>query len=1339
MRLPYRKTEDEHTENEVAGSMETGKKKIISLLLVLTLLLSLLPAAFAEEPGTEELALQSTEDSDPPDTENQTGEKQEQLLTAEEGGADSEDEAEKTDPGVASGNEEGVGDGNGMPEDTGTTESGAEKPIAEGTGSESGEDEAENSDEDEGQTIDDEKIEETEIGEGENEDEKKTGEEIEEEKELPYGFAGMPEGYELSDTELAAKAALLEHGIPDSMEECDYVEYSVLLATSDADYAATVAAAYSADLVGFYDCFAELQLTTATAMEAVTAAADPDIPLPAVEPNWIIALEPSCGGGAKRGSISIQSTADDPYEWDDWVSALGLDDPLVQNPSESEFQWMHDAVNSYAAWGVTMGSGNITVAVLDTGIATGHEDFGVVLPGTNTLSKTITTDVEDDAGHGTHVSGIIAAQGFNGKGGVGIAPGVAILPIKIMSGTEGSTSAMIRGINWAVENGADIINMSLGGVKYNSSVEAAINTAYEAGVTVIAAMANNYYGGSNIRYYPAAYDHVIGVGATDQSGNRANYSHYGSWCDVYAPGSDIWSCWLNSRYRSDSGTSMACPVVAGIAALYMSVYGKQDPDTMERVLKNTAGSNGVIDASKLFSSDRTAPLFTAAEADGSEIAISKNTVKITSAGHVFIAPAAQDDNARILYTLDGKKPSMLNGEIRSGTLLPTGEGISFADYEVGQTVTVTAVKVSGLGVAGKYATLKVKIITPTSEEEKEQISVEITELPQKYLVAGRTWQLRGRVVSSLGTAVDQKLVWSIVQQDEGLGASINASTGVLSTKAGKSGTVRVRAVPSLYPENPGAEAEIMVQAVPMTSAITLTLQGELSKKTVTLIATCKDSRGNILDNDDIGLRWTSSNPKVATVDENGVVTSVGKGSATIKVKALDGSGKTASRKITVHELVSEIVLSGQELIAPGASATIKATVRPSAAHNKSVTWSIRNCTEENADIRISSAGKVTVGKSVPIGTSFEVVATAKDGSGTESEAWVMWVMPKATSVTVIPWEDPHLPIYSKGKLTGAILYRMDLPQVTRKDGTVRANNELSLDVRRNYGSGDAAGYDINAIVWSSSNSKVATVDSWGNVTAAAVGTTTITARANDGSGKSAKFTIKVINPVSSLQLISAAPLNCEMLAFGRSVKTNAALGSTYGKPGMAALKWSFLVSDSGGWEDEELTALLRTKKLVTLSSSGKLTVKAGAKSYGAGAVTVTAETTDGTGLADSVRYDLAEGTTKVQIWEYSPKGTAHEDLNLIALAKKANLPMKITETYYIVSDGLCEEFTVKSSNPKVAGAVIKQGAYYDSRGVRRTFVQLSVTTGVKTGSAKITVTACDGTGKSTSITIRVAE
>ena len=297
---------------------------------------------------------------------------------------------------------------------------------------------------------------------------------------LPYGFAGMPEGYEFTEEELAAKRALGELGFPGVLENMkpgeDYAEGVLLFKAGSQEYAELVAAAYSAELVSFNGHFGKLVLSTATVAEAMTAAADLALPLPAVEPNYKV-----FAGPVSRGFVSNDRRASAASEvptrmtWADWVQAVGINDPLIANPEGynwtegwTDYQWMHDMVNSYAAWGVTTGSSNIVVAVIDSGVDGGHEDLqGALVGGYDFVDDD--SDPSDGNGHGTHCAGIIGARMNNGVGGVGIAPNVSIMPVRVLDNQGyGEDDAIINGIYYAVDNGADIISMSLGGVWFSS-------------------------------------------------------------------------------------------------------------------------------------------------------------------------------------------------------------------------------------------------------------------------------------------------------------------------------------------------------------------------------------------------------------------------------------------------------------------------------------------------------------------------------------------------------------------------------------------------------------------------------------------------------------------------------------------------------------------------------------------------------------------------------------------------------------------------------------------------------------------------------------------------------
>jgi subtilisin family serine protease/flagellar hook assembly protein FlgD len=238
-----------------------------------------------------------------------------------------------------------------------------------------------------------------------------------------------------------------------------------------------------------------------------------------------------------------------------------------------------DAVSAPAAWDVTHGSAAVKVAIIDTGVDVGHPDLAgkVVATHDAMAGAASTVDVTDNVGHGTHVAGIVAAATNNATGVAGVGFDTSLMAVK--AGDDGgfTDDDIAQAILWAANNGARIINMSLGGAGSTAVLSNAVSYAQAAGVLVVAAAGNEH---STALSYPAAYPGVIAVGATDAAGHRASFSNYGSWVTVGAPGVGLWSTVPTagssgfpaptSGYGQDSGTSMASPVVAGEAALLVA-------------------------------------------------------------------------------------------------------------------------------------------------------------------------------------------------------------------------------------------------------------------------------------------------------------------------------------------------------------------------------------------------------------------------------------------------------------------------------------------------------------------------------------------------------------------------------------------------------------------------------------------------------------------------------------------------------------------------------------------------------------------------------------------------
>lgn len=226
-----------------------------------------------------------------------------------------------------------------------------------------------------------------------------------------------------------------------------------------------------------------------------------------------------------------------------------------------------DESYSFDTWDKSTGFG-VGVAVLDTGIDEGHEDLDFdVSRGTNTIDDTSWDS--DVSGHGTHVAGTIAALD-NDLGVVGVAPEVELYAVKVLDDSGGGTiSSVVGGIDWAVEKGISVLNMSLGSGSHSQTLQEACDAAYEDGHLLVSSAGNsgNPAGRGNNVTYPARYESVIAVAASDENDSRARFSSTGPDVELIAPGVNVLSTVPDNKYEEKSGTSMASPHVAGVAAL----------------------------------------------------------------------------------------------------------------------------------------------------------------------------------------------------------------------------------------------------------------------------------------------------------------------------------------------------------------------------------------------------------------------------------------------------------------------------------------------------------------------------------------------------------------------------------------------------------------------------------------------------------------------------------------------------------------------------------------------------------------------------------------------------
>ena len=407
----------------------------------------------------------------------------------------------------------------------------------------------------------------------------------------------------------------------------------------------------------------------------------------------------------------------------------------LDSPDDPWFgsQWGMVKVQAPQAWEVTTGSSSINIAILDTGVDLDHPDLANKVISSIDFSHSGTVD--DVHGHGTHVAGIAAAMTNNGIGVAGLGYTATIMNVKVLGDTgAGAYSWIVSGIIWAVDNGAEVINMSLGGSSPSSTLEDAINYAWSKGVVVVAA-AGNY--GNTAPLYPAYYTNCIAVAATDSLDRLAGWSNYGDWVDVAAPGVGIYATLKNNGYGYKSGTSMASPHVAGLAALVFTTLsdtngdGKFNDEVRSRIeascddISISGIGSGRINAARAVDSVPVPPgaitgQVTDAE-DGSAISGAQVSdgirTSLTDAAGMYVIDDVSPGSYQVTAGREGYETSSLTVNVLSGSttlanlslnevILPGSTTGSVTDAEDGSPVAGAAVtdgtRTAATDASGEY-------------------------------------------------------------------------------------------------------------------------------------------------------------------------------------------------------------------------------------------------------------------------------------------------------------------------------------------------------------------------------------------------------------------------------------------------------------------------------------------------------------------------------------------------------------------------------------------------------------------------------------------------------------
>lgn len=1200
-----------------------------------------------------------------------------------------------------------------------------------------------------------------------NEIEEDTPEDVEEEPEdgetpqdTADGFSEMPSDYRLTSFQRQLKADLsdtLEQFKEDEEGET-FAEGQIITFAESAEEAELIADAYCAEVVNFDMGVVTLALQNEnTVRSALLTAAETDNNLPPVWPNYVRELygefETASGDGQGTGMEKVSTpeleiTEEELSYSETYEQALNemesCNDPYLK-AEDSRYQWFHTTIGSAYAWNAGYTGEGVRVGVIDSGVDPNEDLDSNIFDRRDFCDGT--ADVADYAGHGTHVAGIIAAVSNNGLGGAGVAPQARIFNARVFGEDEsksGYDATILSAIHYLIgeENNAngeevsadparvDIINMSFGGPGMSGAYQGVLDKACRKGVIVFAATGND---GGSLMMYPASYDNVIGVSATDNNNERAYFSNYGVSTDLSAPGVNIWAT-LSSSYGSLQGTSMACPVAAGEAAVILSgrdalplmkdgqgndKTGKERVDAVESLMTDNTVSAGAGMGKGITSLPKVFHLSTAAEKPNApDINVRpdemEQSVKVT---------IRVQDGMTLCYTTNGKNPVYKNGTAGAGTTVVNDSGETLFEMDCSKSVkgTIKAVAVNLSGEASPVKSVSytlrpyVKTITVSGPQRVEQ---------------GKSIQLAASVAPA--RAVNKKLNWKIVTAEGEEAASsrikIDRKGKITAAKDAEAGEYTV----IVCAEDEGkTTSRYSVQVVAAGSVIRslafdkyttkeLWLTKENASPILSLLPflTAKENSGGELatvDSNTLSDRvvWSSSKPAVATVDQNGTVTARTAGTAKITVKANDNGNKKATVSITVKEAVTDIGITstkgknaaGGYSVAVGKSATLKAVLSPAKPANKKVIWSIRpdeaNTAagpDEMRKITINRTnGKITVKAGAASG-NYIVTAEAADGKGAKAEQ----------AVRVF------------GSAVGAI--RLDRKSATlyaKKLDEQRSNTMTITAVLE--GAGGAADFDPDAYNVTSSKPSVVMAESMANadgtvsilMTAGGMyGKAKVTVASTDGSNKKAVCTVTVKGGIRKVQLKNSSDGPVKELVLFRS-------GTDTKSPKSADIYAA--VEGSEGVDDKAYEVTSSDPSIVRVTTdkpTGRITLTAGESMTGKATITLTS--TDGSKKKASCTVTVINPPSGIHIAPQA--GTTR----YVAAGKSVQLKATVETEYGAVKD--------KSVTWSIPDSFWEQGVIVSDTG------EVSVPEEyMNTGTIPVTATVGDGSGTSTSYGIAVVE
>ncbi len=1035
------------------------------------------------------------------------------------------------------------------------------------------------------------------------------------EKELPSGIKGMPEGYALSGREAEIKSDMISHDILAALKNAvagvDYIEDQVYCIADTEEYAQQIADAYGIELVEYAYSVAIYNISESgrDVYETVELGLNEAYGLPPLTPDYIRLLPAEeCDDRFINEMYAISSgqPVNMPGDWESIRELMGNNmDPLLM-PNDPNYQWWHDMMDTYTAWdvyGTDCSESGIKVAVIDGCVLDSHEDLNGnvkvidVTGGGSTVAD----------GHGTQMAGIIGAKAGNELGGAGIAPGVQIYSLSSAKENGVIEGAYVTaGLKYLENSGVNIACVRFAGDAYDANQKDAIQKAYEKNITIIAPAGDE-------DTEPAQYDHVISVGAVKQDGSAMTVSGSAKGkADVYAPGVEMVSTYSNGSYKAGTGTPMAAAAATGACALYMSINGAVSPDEMETVLtgrtingKSLEKGTGIVNLAKMLGTGAAGPkleLYDLGKLLNTVEGGKSGSATVNSSAYISVIPMSasgevnSERNVQVFYTINGKKPAFKDGVAKEGTycLVPDEGDIDNSNRfrinlknivdiiaEKRQKITLRVVTVTEYGEVSKGTTFKLNV-----DPVWNHVKLIISDLPESaYTIApGGTLQLKAQLVKDnyeqTKVSAANKPKWEILEGADI--ASFGNKNGLLKTFKGKTGEVTIRCS-CKYKGRTYRSMEKTIKVADQIPLKNITLSDSylelgtgMGWKTVSVTNAINRNDEDILEEEYVKYVWKSSNLKVASPTiQSGKETNIypkGKGTAIITCTALDGSKTSAKIKVTVKQKAVSIDINGQDCIVAGTSVAYKAGVHGHvdsvtnketvSADDKSVTWYLNDdvsCTElDGGAVRIDPKKGIVYITEAHSLKEIYVCAIANDGSNRSNRKRVRVIDKKTTFLNVYTIATDDAYQIKKNKNGG--ITSMQLYTVNAASSPVW---ESKLDIMTTSDS-------ITEVNWKSSNAAVVeVVDTMGGdaqLWAKGAGSAKITCMADDGSGKKYSFKVKVIAPVSHLMLtndkLTVYPGGSDGISYvyldkGKSTTVKPVTGDSYGKPTNPKIKWSY--------------------------------------------------------------------------------------------------------------------------------------------------------------------------------------